>query len=54
MLFIAYVTLGSFEIIKLYSRQDITVQFRKKGHEILYAYCNRYGMFKILITTWTR
>ena len=44
--FIAYVTSGSVEIIKLYLEQDISVRFRKKGHGILYAYCNRHGLFR--------
>ena len=44
--FIAYVTSGSVEIIKLYPEQDVSVRFRKKGHGILYAYCNRHGLFR--------
>lgn len=44
--FIAYVTSGSVEIIKLYPEQDISVRFRKKGHGILYVYCNRHGLFR--------
>lgn len=44
--FIAYITSGSMEMIKLYPEQDIFVRFRKKGHGIFYAYCNRHGLFK--------
>lgn len=44
--FIAYVTTGSVEIIKLYPEQDVSVRFRKKGHGVLYAYCNRHGLFR--------
>lgn len=44
--FIAYITSGSAEIIKLYPEQDISLRFRKKGHGILYAYCNRHGLFR--------
>lgn len=44
--FIAYITSDSSEIIKLYPEQDISVRFRKKGHGIIYTYCNRHGMFK--------
>lgn len=44
--FIAYITSGSMEMIKLYPEQDISIRFRKKGHGILYAYCNRHGLFK--------
>lgn len=42
--FLAYVTSGSFEVVKLYPEQEISVRFRKKGHGMLYAYCNRHGM----------
>lgn len=44
--FIAYITSGSVEIIKLYPEQDVSVRFRKKGHGILYVYCNRHGLFR--------
>lgn len=43
--FIAYVTSGSMEIIKLYSEQDVSVRFRKKGRGIIYSYCNKHGLF---------
>ena len=45
--FIAYVTADSCEVVKLYPEQGISVRFRKKGHGILYAYCNRHGMFAV-------
>ncbi len=44
--FIAYITSDSVEMIKLYPEQDISVRFRKKGHGVLYAYCNKHGLFK--------
>lgn len=47
--FIAYVTSGTAEIVKLYPEQDIFVRFRKKGHGILYAYCNRHGLYRKII-----
>ena len=47
--FVAYVTSGTYEVVKLYPEQDISVRFKKKGHGLLYAYCNRHGMFKILV-----
>ena len=47
--FIAYVTSGSSEVIKLYPEQEIEVSFRKKGHGMIYAYCNRHGMFRMMI-----
>lgn len=45
--FIAYVTSNGVEITKLYPEQDISVRFRKKGHGMIYAYCNRHGMVKM-------
>ena len=45
--FIAYVTSGSVEVVKLYPEQDISVRFKKKGTGILYAYCNRHGMYRL-------
>lgn len=47
--FIAYVTCDNSELVKLYPEQDISVRLKKKGHGILYAYCNRHGMYKKLI-----
>lgn len=47
--FASYVTSGSLEIAKLYPEQDISVRFRKKGHGIFYAYCNKHGMFQVRI-----
>ncbi len=47
--FAAYITSGSSEIVKLYPEQDISIRFRKKGHGILYFYCNRHGMYKKII-----
>lgn len=46
--FIAYITSGSAEIIKLYPEQDISVRFRKKGQGYIYAYCNRHGLFQLI------
>lgn len=47
--FIAYVTSDAVDLVKLYPEQGISVRFRKKGHGNIYAYCNRHGMFKVLI-----
>lgn len=47
--FIAYVTSDSIEFAKLYPEQNISVRFKKKGHGIIYAYCNKHGMFKAII-----
>lgn len=47
--FIAYITSDSAEVIKHYPEQEICVRFRKKGHGILYAYCNKHGMFRVMV-----
>lgn len=47
--FIAYVTSDAVEMVKLYPEQDISVRFRKKGQGFLYCYCNRHGMFRMLV-----
>ena len=47
--FIAYVTSDNVEIVKLYSEQDISVRLKKRGHGIIYVYCNRDGMYKKII-----
>ena len=44
--FVAYVTSDHVSIVKLYPEQDISVRFRKSGHGIIYAYCNRDGLFR--------
>lgn len=47
--FAAYATSDSLEIVKLYPEEEISVRFRKKGRGVLYAYCNKHGMFQKLI-----
>ncbi len=47
--FIAYVTSDSYEIVKLYPEQGVSVRFKKKGHGIIYAFCNKHGMVHVLI-----
>ena len=44
--FIAFVTSDECEVVKLYPEQDVSVRFRKRGHGLLYAYCNRHGMYQ--------
>ena len=39
-------TLDSLEVVKLYPEQDVSVRLRKKGRGILYACCNRDGLFR--------
>lgn len=47
--FVSYVTASAVEVIKLYPEQEVSVRFRKKGHGILYAYCNKHGLFRKII-----
>lgn len=45
--FIAYVTSDTVELVKLYPEQEISVRFRKKGYGVIYAFCNRHGLYKL-------
>ena len=47
--FVSYISSDTAEIKKLYPEQDVCVRFKIKGHGILYAYCNKHGMFKLMI-----
>ena len=44
--FVAYVTADNVEIAKLYPEQMVSVRFRRKGHGMIYAFCNRHGMYR--------
>ena len=44
--FIAHVTSDTAQIVKLYPEQDVCVRFKRKGGGIMYAYCNKHGMYK--------
>ncbi len=47
--FTAYISSDTMETKKLYPEQNICIIFNRKGHGILYFYCNKHGMFKMLI-----
>lgn len=47
--FVAYVTSDNVEVAKLYPEQNVSVRFRRKGHGIIYVYCNRHGLFQTKI-----
>ena len=47
--FIAYVTSNRCEVVKMYPEQNMECRFQRKGHGLLYAYCNRHGLFRIMI-----
>lgn len=47
--FIVYITNDKYEFVKLYPEQNPEARFLKKGHGIIYAYCNKDGLFKKII-----
>lgn len=44
--FVAYVTSDTIQIVKLYPEQDMQARFLRKGHGMIYSYCNRHGLMK--------
>lgn len=44
--FFAYVTADRFNIVKLYAEGNPEARFLKRGHGIVYAYCNKHGLIK--------
>lgn len=47
--FLAYVTSNQVQLIKLYPEQCAEGRFTKRGHGILYAYCNRHGLYRKIV-----
>lgn len=47
--FISYVTPERCEIVKLYPEQNAEIRIVKKGKGIIYAYCNKDGLYKKII-----
>lgn len=45
--FMAYVTSDRYTLVKLYPEQNAECRFMSRGHGIIYAYCNRHGLFKL-------
>ncbi len=43
--FLAYVTTDRLQLVKLYPEQDAAARFPIVGDGLLYAYCNRHGLF---------
>ncbi len=43
--FIAYCTGSRFELVKLYPEGSAEARFFKRGHGIIYWYCNHHGLF---------
>ena len=44
--FIAWVTSGRLELLKLYPEQNAEGRFRLRGHGCLYIYCNKHGLMR--------
>lgn len=44
--FIAYVTDGSFDMVKLYPEGNAEARFASRGRGELYWYCNQHGLMK--------
>lgn len=44
--FLALVGPSRVEIVKLYPEQEAAARFSKRGGGVLYAYCNRHGLFQ--------
>ena len=45
--FIAYVTMDGVVLKKLYPEQEAAARFRMGASGMLYAYCNRHGLFNV-------
>lgn len=44
--FLSYATSNYVQTVKLYPEQAAEARFTKRGHGVLYAYCNRDGLYK--------
>lgn len=47
--FFAYVTSDSMQFVKLYPEQNVECRFTRKGHGLIYAYCNQHGLFQVKV-----
>ena len=47
--FVAYVTADSADVRKLYPEQAAQARFAIKGSGVIYACCNRHGLFKLKV-----
>lgn len=47
--FLCYATSSCVQTVKLYPEQGAEDRFTRRGHGVLYAYCNRHGLYKKLI-----
>ena len=47
--FLAYVTSDRIQLVKLYPEQNVEGRFTRRGHGLLYAYCNQHGLFQLRV-----
>lgn len=47
--FIAYVTDGSFEMVKLYPEGSAEARFFSRGRGEIYFYCNQHGLMRLRV-----
>lgn len=47
--FLAYVTSDRIQLVKLYPEQNVEGRFTRRGHGLLYAYCNQHGLFQMRV-----
>ena len=43
--FLAYCTTDRFSLVKLYPEGEAQARFFRRGHGVVYWYCNRHGLF---------
>ena len=44
--FLAYASADRFQLVKLYPEGNAETRFRLQGRGVLYAFCNRHGLFR--------
>ena len=47
--FMAYVTDSQIQLEKLYPEQEAQTRFRRAGRGVIYAFCNRHGLFSVKV-----
>ncbi len=47
--FVAYVTSSQVQMVKLYPEQNAEARFTKRGRGIVYAYCNKHGLYRVRV-----
>ncbi len=47
--FICYVTAERTEFVKLYPEQNAACRIQRRKRGLLYAYCNRHGLFRVVL-----